>query len=501
MYLRPDRHDLQVIGFNLGKVMTGLALMMAPPALLAVVLGEWNAATALLAGVGLAVAFGQLTEWRLATRTELTWAHGTAVVALAWLLGSVLAAVPLFLSGHTSTYLDAWFEAMSGLTTSGLSVVADLDHLSYSMRFYRQLTQFVGGQGIVIVMLALFAAGRGVGTLYVAEGREERFVPNVVHTAKFILRIALTYLLVGTAALTVAVWAAGVRGWSALWHAAGLFFAGFDTGGFAPTSQSIAYYHSVAVESVLGVLMIAGSLSFALHYFLWAGRHRELLRNVEMRTLAVTMAAFTTLALYGLARSGTYTEIGHLFRKGFFTLLSAHSGTGYGVNSGTLYVTDWHALAPAAIVIVMAIGGMAGSTTGGVKAIRLGLAVKGVVQDVRGALMPRSALLVTVYHSGRRRILRTEQLRAATAVLLLYLLTYIAGALVALGYGDWEITEAIFESVSAAANVGLSVGIVAPEMPSGLQVTYVLQMWLGRLEFLAVFALLGYAVSIVRGRT
>lgn len=167
MLFRPDRRDLRVIGLYLGKVATGLSLVMALPAVLAIVLGEWNSATSLLAGAGIAVALGQLAEWRLATRARLNWSHGTVVVALAWLIGSVLAAIPLFLSGHFSDFVDAWFEAMSGLTTSGLSVMHDLDHASYSMNLYRHLTHFAGGQGIVVVVLAMFASGGGAGTLYV----------------------------------------------------------------------------------------------------------------------------------------------------------------------------------------------------------------------------------------------------------------------------------------------------------------------------------------------
>lgn len=500
MLFVPDRNELRVIGYHLGRLATALSLMMALPAVLALILGEWDSATALATGAGTAIAFGQLTEWRLATRAELTWAHGAVVVALSWLLGSILAAVPFFLSGHVPSLLDAWFEGMSGLTTTGLTVIEDLDHLSYSMRIYRQLTQFVGGQGIVIVMLALFAAGRGVGTLYVAEGREERLVPNVARTARFILRIALVYLVAGTIALFIALQVAGIGGWKGLWHALGLFFAGFDTGGFTPTSQSVAFYHSVGVESVIAVLMIAGSLSFALHYYVWTGRPRELIRNLEVRTLAVTMIGFTALALYGLARAGTFTTPGAVLRKGVFTMLSAHTGTGYAVNTGSELLSDWGTLAPAAIVFVMAFGGMAGSTTGGIKAIRLGLTFKGVVDDVRRVLLPSSAVSVTTYHSGRKRILHTPELRAATFVMLLYFLTYLLGAVLGLAYGRWSITETMFESVSAAANVGLSVGIVAPDMPVLLELVYIVQMWLGRLEFVAVLALSGYAIALLRRR-
>jgi trk system potassium uptake protein TrkH len=501
MFLRPDGRDLGIIGYHLGRIATGLALLMALPALLALTLREWNSATALLAGAGVAASVGQLTEWRLQTRAPLTWAHGTVVVAVAWLLGPLLAAVPLFLSGHLGTFLDAWFEAMSGLTTSGLSVVQDLDHLSYSLNLYRHLTHFAGGQGIVIVALSLFAARSGIPTLYAAEGREERVLPNVVRTARFIFLVAGVHLVVGTLALVAATHVAGIGGWRGLWHAVNLFFAAFDTGGFAPASPSVAYYHSSAVEAVLLVLMVSGTMSFALHHRLWSGRWREVGRDLEVRSLVATMSVTVMVALVGLVLAGTHARAGGLFRRGFFTVVSAHSGTGFGVVDGARYLTDWGALAPAAVVVAMALGGMAGSTAGGIKALRVGLVAKGVVQDVRRILLPRSAVAVARYHTGRDHLLTGRTVRAAATILLLYVLTYLAGALVALAYGRWGITETLFESVSAAANVGLSVGIAEPGMPAALQVVYVLQMWLGRLEFLAAFAFVGYAVSLVRGRT
>ncbi|MFA9429805.1 TrkH family potassium uptake protein [Egicoccus sp. AB-alg2] len=501
MFLRPDGRDLRIIGFYLGKVAMALALMMALPLAVAVPLGEWDSATALLTGAGVAAAVWQAAEWRLRTRAHLTWAHGTVVVALAWLLGSVLAAVPLFLSGHFSDFLDAWFEAMSGLTTSGLSVVQDLDHLSYSMNLYRHLTHFAGGQGIVIVALSLFSAGgASIGTLYVAEGRDERIVPSVVRTARFIYLIATAYLVAGTVALLASLWASGIGGWRGLWHAVNLFFAAFDTGGFTPMSPSIAYYHAASVELVLVVLMVAGTMSFALHYALWTGRRNELVKNLEVRTLIATTVALTALAVYGLTRSGAYSGTDELFRKGFFTLVSAHSGTGFAVNNGLLYVTDWGVLAPGAVVVAMALGGMAGSTAGGIKALRIGLTAKGLLREVRRLLQPESAVTVATYHSGKRRILKPPALIAATTILLLYVLTYLGGALVGLLYGEWDVTETIFESVSATANVGLSVGITGPDMPKLLQVVFILQMWLGRLEFMAAFAFVGYGISLLGRR-
>lgn len=500
MVLRPERRDLRIIGYHLGRVLTGLSLIMLPAALVALVLGEWNSATALLTGMGITLAIGQLAAWRLATPSPLTLAHGTVVVALAWLLGSLLASIPILLSGHVDGMLDAWFEAMSGLTTSGLTVVQDLDHLSYSMNLYRHLTHFAGGQGIVIVVLALFAAGSGLGTLYAAEGRDERVMPNVMGTARFIFRVALSYLVVGTVALIAVLWAAGIPGWRGVWHGVNLFIAAFDTGGFTPMSTSIGYYHAPAVEAGLAVLMLAGTASFILHHQLWLGRYREAGESLEVRTLAVTIVALTSVALLALAMAGSYLDAGALVRKGAFTVLSAHSGTGFAVTSGTLLLTDWGPLALAAVLVAMGLGGMAGSTAGGIKAIRVAIAVKGVLHDLRRLLLPESAMVVTSYQTGRDHILRDRDVRGATTIVLLYLATYLAGAGVALATGPWGATEALFESVSAAANVGLSVGIVTPDLPTALQVTYLLQMWLGRLEFFAAFALIGYALALARGR-
>lgn len=497
--MRPEPSDLRLIGFYLGKVVTGLAIVMAIPAVVALLGREWNSLSALLIGMALCLGIGQVAAWRLATPRALTWAHGTVIVALAWLLGPVLAAVPLHLSGHFVTPLDAIFDALSGLTTSGLTVMEDLDHLAWSMSIYRHLLHFVGGQGIVIVVLSLFAQGGAhVATLYASEARDERIVPNIVRTARFIYVIAGTYLLIGTAALTAALWVAGLSLGRAFGHGVALFMAAFDTGGFAPTSQSLAYYHSFGVEVVAMLLMVAGTLSFGLHFQLWRGDRDELWRHLETRTLAVTLGLLTVGAMAALAWSGAQTQPGGLIRTGFVTVISAHTGTGFAVTSGSTMLADWGALAPLAVVLAMALGGMASSTAGGMKAMRIGLLVKGLHLEIRRILLPENALVVQTYHAHGTRLLRERAMWSSAVLLLMYLLTYLVGGFAGLIDGRFSISETIFESVSAAANVGLSVGIVGPQMPTGLQVVYMLQMWLGRLEFIAAFVLIGYVVSLIR---
>jgi trk system potassium uptake protein len=498
--LRPSAEDFRLIGFYAGRVIFGVGLAMLLPAALAAYLGEIDEAHAFLIGAGLAIIAGRLTEALLATRATLTATLGLASVAVAWLVAPVFAGVPLLLSGHYASWLDAYFEAMSGFATIGLTLANDLDHMARSVNLWRHLMQFIGGQGIIIVALTLFAnTGMNLGSLYTGEGREEKILPSVVHTARFIWRVALSYFLISTTLLTGTLLLDGLPPAAALYHAVNLFMAAFDTGGYAIMSTSVAYYRSPAVEAVLTVVMVAGAFSFALHHQLWQRRGRELLRNLETRTIATTTVLLFVVMAIGLGRSGALTEPGPLLRHGFFHLVSAHTTTGLSTVPGRLFVTDWGQLAPAMLVIAMALGGMAGSTAGGIKAMRIGLLLKGLRSDVRRVLLPEHAVIVETYHSTVKRILRPAQVRTAVVFLLLWLGLYLLGAVVGLYYG-YDLQLALFESTAAASSGGLSVGVVRPDAEAALKVIYILQMVTGRLEFITMFALAGYLVAMFRGR-
>jgi trk system potassium uptake protein len=500
MLFRPDSRDFRLIGLYAGRVLLGVGLVMALPAVVAFAVGEVNEAWGFVVGASLAVLISQTLMWLCQTETTLTRSHALAAVGSAWLLAPVLGAVPLLLSGHYATYLDAYFEAMSGFATIGLTVANDLDHMAYSVNLWRHLMQFMGGQGIIIVFLTMFIGGGGaIGSLYSGEAREERILPNVIHTARFIWRVALTYALVGIAALWGALLAAGMSWSLGLYHAANLFMAAFDTGGFATQSTSVGFYRSQLVESVLLPIMVAGGFSFALHFYLWQRRGYELARNLEARVLGFSVLAVFFVMAVGLARVGL-SDFGPLFRHGFFHAISAHTTTGLATVPGRLYVTDWGVMAPAMLVVAMALGGMAGSTAGGIKSLRVGLILKALRRDIRRMLLPEHAVVVEHYHAGSRKVLRNPQVTNAVVVLLLWLLLYLVGTLVGLFYG-YDIQSALFDSTAAASSGGLSVGVARPDMETPLKIVYIAQMVLGRLEFVALFVLAGYTSAIIRGRT
>lgn len=500
--LRPDLRDLRVIGFFTGRIVSGLGLIMLLPVLLGLLRREIDDAMGLVIGAAFALILGLSANQWLHTDRDLTWSQAMATVALSWLVAAFIGAVPLFLSGHYSSYLDAYFDAMSGFATAGLAVINDLDHVSDCINLWRHLMQFMGGQGLVLVALSLFAGGGGLTGLYIGEGREDKILPNVRHTAHFIWRVSLLYGLFGTVALWGAVLHAGMPPVEGLLHAVMLFMAAFDTGGFAPTAASLGFYHSGVVEAVASVIMVAGALSFALHYRIMQGRRplHHLVSNFEVRILAVTATTLFAVAAIGLAQSGVYDSAEALFRRGFVNIISAHTGTGFGTIPGRLFVTQWGVLAPALVVLAMAIGGMAGSTSGGIKALRLGLVLKAVVGDIRRIMVPANSVVIDSYNDGSKtRVITTPAIRTASMIVLLYVLLYLVGALAGMFYG-YTIQESLFESTSAAAAVGLSVGLVGPNLETGLKVVYIAQMWIGRLEFISVFALFGYGYALLRGK-
>lgn len=498
MLIRPVAEDFRIIASYLGRIFTVVAAAGLFPLGWAVLGREWHPFASFLLMVGIFALLGVAGLRVAPEEARLDWSHGMVVVALTWLLVPAIGSLPFIFSGHWGSPLDALFDAMSGLTTTGLALVQDLDHLAPSLNFWRHLLHFLGGQGIILAALSLFAGGGGI-TLYYGEARDERILPSVTSTARFIWTVAVVHLVAGVLVLgLIGHQFLGFDWRRSFFHALMIFFAAFDTGGFAPQSTSIGYYHSAVFEAATAVLMVAGAMSFGVHYALWRGPRRALFRNLETRTILSTFGFTMVLTIVGLGATGIYSSVAGLGRQGLFQVLSAHSGTGFATVSSS-ELAQWGGLAFGGIAIAMALGGMGSSTAGGVKSLRVGLTVRALVNQIKQVLLPEGAVVGTGYYQAGQRRLTPELAQSAMAVSLLYVALFLLGTGVAIAYGT-SVQAALFESVSAGASVGLSVGVTDPAMPVLLKLTYIFQMWAGRLEFVAVFALLGFLYAWVRGR-
>jgi trk system potassium uptake protein TrkH len=498
MLIRPIAEDFRIIALYLGRILLVVAAAGLLPLIWAAAAREWDPFGSFLLMVGILTFLWVMGVRAGPEEAKLDWSHGMVVVALTWLVVPIIGAIPLLLSGHFVHPLDAFFDSMSGLTTTGLSLLSDLDHLASSLNFWRHLLQFLGGQGIIIAALTIFAGTGGI-TLYFGEARDERILPSVTSTARFIWGVSAVHLIFGVAALGLVGWL--VLGFDldrALFHGLLVFFAAFDTGGFSPMSTSIGYYHSALFEGFTALLMVAGAMSFGLHYALWRGPRRAIFANLETKTILSTFGFTLLLTLLGLAATSVFTTAVGLTRQGLFQVLSAHTGTGFATVS-TPELARWGGLAFGGLAIAMALGGMGSSTAGGVKSLRIGLTIKSVVNQVKQMLLPEHALVGTGYYQSGEKHLSPTLTQSVMIISLLYVALYLLGAGIGLAYGI-PLQAALFESVSASANVGLSVGVTDPSMPVLLELTYMLQMWAGRLEFVAVFSLIGFMLAWVRGK-
>ncbi len=498
MWIRLRIADLETIVHYTGIFVAGIGAVMVVPLATAVLAAEWAPAMDYLLGIGVALVVGLSMALVRPAQHRITHAHALMIAAFSWLACSLVAAVPLAFSPNYASYLDAVFDALSGLTTSGLTVVSDLDHMAYSHNMWRHLTHLIGGQGIIVAALSLAIGLRGGAfALYLAEARDEKVLPNVVNTARFIWFVTAVYVAAGTAVLFVLNLVRGMvlsrAGLQAFW----MVIAAYDTGGFAPQSQNQLYYHSAIFEIVTVTLMMAGTLNFNLHAAVWRGNRKEIFRNIETRTLAFSILAISLIVSLGLAATQYYDAVPSVIRKGVYHVFSAHTGTGHQTLYPSQWAGDFGQLAFIGILLAMGLGGGMSSTGGGIKALRVGLLFKAISNNVREAISPRSALVQTRYHHIRDKVLTPELTVSVLIFFTLFVLSYVTGTIVGTGYGS-PLMDAAFESVSASANVGLSTGITGPAMPTGLKLLYIVQMWIGRLEFIAVLALFGYVLTALR---
>lgn len=502
MLLRPTTGDIRVIARVIGLSLYGLGLTTSVLGVVALVSGDVGSATALLAGAGLGVSLGGTIRVRVWTRGALSWTRAVVAATLSWVAASLVGAIPLYLSGHWRTYLDAVFDTMSGLTTSGLSLVQDLDHLPLAMGLYRHLLELAGGLAFVVVGLTvLTAATATASSLTPSDVRDERILPSPARTWRQVWAVGSGILAFGVVVTAAAVAVAGVPASMVPAHALSLTISAATTGGFTLRSTSVAYYHSMGLEIVLVPLMLAGATSYMIHRAARQGRRRALYREFEVRVLVVSMLAVGAVVLVGLARSGSQTDLVPLLRRGLFTSIAAHTTTGLTSVSPRLLTTDWGQLAPAALVAGMVVGGMTGSTAGGLKPLRVGVILKGLVADVRRVLLPEAALVVPTFWWGRSRRLEHAHVRSAATLLLITLAAVLTGATMVLFVdGSVDLTEALFTTTSAVTNSGQTLGSFGPETSPGLKVGFLALMLLGRLEWLAVVATVGFAYAGLRGR-
>ena len=475
--------------FGILLLMEGFFLLLA--FLVSLFFGEGDYLPFLLSAL-LCLLVGAACKWVGEQRgdTHMSRADSFMVVALSWVVFSLIGMVP-FLMLRRMDVASAFFETMSGFTTTGATCIADIDSMTHGLKFWRSITQWIGGLGIVVFSFALIPVyemrNSNVFSAEVTGLGLDRLTPRIGSTAR---RLLLIYLLL-TFACAFLYWLGPMGPFDAVCHA----MTTIATGGFSTHSKSIAYFHSTYLEYVCPLFMLLSSVNFSLYYYASIRRSRVLFRNEELRTflgIVAFMAGFF-LFLFYVAPLHT-SDVSALpqgfenrLRSAFFHVSTVITSTGFSAQYFD-YVA-WGSPYWMPTVIIMAIGACAGSTAGGIKVVRIIVCAKSVFNEFILQLHPRAVLSVKV--SGR--IVPNESVRRALAFVFIYIMLVAVG-MVAFTLMGADADTGLGSSISMLSNVGPGTGTTGPagnfgHIPASGKWLMSFYMLVGRLEIYSVLFL------------
>ncbi|MEE2663152.1 MAG: TrkH family potassium uptake protein [Myxococcota bacterium] len=469
------RRVLHILGLLL-FILAGAQLV---PLVWCLVPGEGWASRGFAVGATLTALLGVAFRVLGSPSGELYRREGVLLVVGAWVLASITGALPYLASGVVSSPVDALFESASGFTTTGASILVDIEAAGAAVLFWRSFTQWLGGIGIVVLFVALLSElGPGARFLFKLEvpgPKAEILHSRVRETAVLLARIyaALTLIQVGL------LLALGLSFYDALTHA----FSTLSTGGFSPYQDSVSHF-TTPVQAVILIFMLLAGINFSLYYSVLRQRTLQVLRDIELRLyLAIVVAVALVVGVDLLGND--VGPVGRIAFDSVFQVVSLLSTTGF----VTADFDHWPEFSRTVLVLLMIIGGCAGSTAGGAKIIRLIVGWRAALREVRLTFSPRSVITVVV---GGESV-PEDSVRGVLALLLLWMVAWGAGTAL-LAVGDTGLTTAATAAIATLSNVGPGLAGVGPSesfafFEAWQKALMILLMWLGRLEFFALLAL------------
>ena len=356
-------YDLRVIGHYLGTLLLFFAALMALPLATALVFQEWEPAARYLAAIGITMVAGCSLRFLRIEPGRLDRRQALAVTGFAWVVLALFASFPLYFSGHYMTYLDAIFDGVSGLTTTGASLIVDLDHLSYADNMFRFAMHALGGLGLSWWRCPSgFSAAAAAHRCFRRRAAASTWCPTWCRPPSSLLASPCHRLRRHGDHHALCLFM-GMEPTRAFLNALWVSTSGFVTGGFTPMQLSIMYYHSFPLEAILMVLMILGSISFVIHAEVWKGRPLPFFRDIETKTMVLWIGVMAFVFTATLALS-PFDDMLALLRRGLFMIISAFTTTGFQVVTTNQITTAFSNGAFLTLAFIMAVGGASGSTAG-----------------------------------------------------------------------------------------------------------------------------------------
>ena len=459
-----------------------VSLFMLVPLGIAFYLGNSQAATAFLYTIipVLIVSVIIYLATRPFRRRYLRAKEGFLLVSLSWIAASAIGALPFVISGEIPSYTDAFFETISGFTTTGASILTDIEAMSPSLLFWRSLTHWLGGMGIVVLTVAILPI-LGIGGMQLMRAESpgptlEKISPKVAETAKILWLIYLGLTVLETVLLMFG----GMNLFDSLTHT----FGTLATGGFSPKAASVGHYNSAYIDIVITIFMVAAGLNFGLYYRALQGRLRDIVKNSEFIGY-LAIFAISSVAIAVPLSSGVYDGFGESLRYAGFQSATVLTTTGYATADFDL----WPAFSKYVLFFLMFVGGCSGSTGGGIKVIRLVTLFKQAVNEMKYLFQPRGVHLVRINGEPVRK----DFVYTVVGFVFLYLLCLLATTAV-VSTGGYDLVTAFSSALVTVGNIGPGFAKVGPTMNYAFYEPYIkwvlsLAMLVGRLEVYTVLVL------------
>lgn len=463
----------------LGSILIIESLLMMPSYFIALYTNG-NDKSAFLFTIILSIIIGIALLSKKKVSNKISARDGFAIVTFGWIIASLLGALPLYLPGNTITYIDALFEIVSGFTTTGSTIIANVEVLPMGTLFWRSFTHWIGGMGILVFTLALLPAlGIGGFQIYKAESPGPvagKIAPRLRDTAKILYTTYIALTLLEVIFLLI--------GGMSIFDAFVYTFGTVGTGGFATKNLSVGAYDSTYIHLVIGTFMILSGINFSLYYIGFKGRIRDVFMDEELRLYLVIGGSAVLFIALNLIFS-SYDSIGLAFRDAYFQVSSIMTTTGY----STIDFDLWPSFSKGILLLLMFVGACAGSTAGGMKVIRILVMFKLIKREIGKSFHPRAIMPIKV----NGKIMNNETISGINSFLALYLFIFV-GATLLITLEGVNIESAIASVAATLGNIGPGLSFVGPTKNFGLysqpaKALFTLLMLLGRLELFTVIAL------------
>ena len=469
----------RMIGYIIGKMMGVEALVLLLPALISLIYREDDYVFFLMISVVLAVIYFLLARKKPAEST-IYGKEGLVIVAVAWVLWSIFGAIPFTISGNIPSYVDAFFETVSGFTTTGSTILTEIQSLPKGILFWRSLTHWIGGMGVLVfVMMLTSLDDKGAMHLMRAEvpGPEaDKLVPKARSTAKILY--AMYFAL--TAVEVVFLLFGGMNLYDSVMHA----FSTAGTGGFSNRNVSVGYYDSAYIDGVITVFMILFGINFNLYYLMLLKHFKEAFKNEELKTYLGIIAG--AVAIITINISSMYGSVLKAFRYAAFQVASVITTTGFCTADYNL----WPELSKSVLLAIMVVGACAGSTGGGIKVSRLVILLKSVTQEIKRLHHPKAVTIVRV--NGRKIGAETRQ---GVYVYFICYIFIIIGSTLLVSLDNFDFATTISAVLTTINNVGPGIALVGPvenfaKFSVFSKLIFCLDMLFGRLEIFPILLVL-----------